>query len=120
MNIKNITLLLIVFAVLSGSTVFAQTGKTRPPRKTQRVSITLTKNGYRPESFRLRRGIPAKLTFVRTTDETCGQMIVIPAYGVHRDLPLNQPVTIKFTPRKNGTFNFTCGMDMLRGQIVVN
>jgi plastocyanin domain-containing protein len=60
------------------------------------------------------------VTFVRKTEDSCGQVIVIPAYGVHRDLPLNQPVTVTFTPRKSGTFNFTCGMNMLRGKIIVN
>jgi len=34
-------------------------------------------------------------------------------------LPLNQPVTIALTPRRAGTFDFACGMDMLRGKLIV-
>jgi len=34
-------------------------------------------------------------------------------------LPLNEPVVVEFTPEKKGEFAFTCGMGMLKGQIIV-
>jgi plastocyanin domain-containing protein len=37
-------------------------------------------------------------------------------YGIKRELPLNQPAVVEFTPSKTGEFKFTCGMDMLRGK----
>jgi plastocyanin domain-containing protein len=55
---------------------------------------------------------------VRKTDETCAKEVVIKDYGVNRKLPLNEPVTIEFTPRK-GDFTFACGMDMLKGKLIV-
>lgn len=115
---KKIIAASITVAVLAGSTVFAQS--VHKPRKTQRIVVNLTENGYRPSSFRLQKGVGARVTFIRKTNATCGQEIVIPAYGVRRDLPLNQRVTVSFMPRQTGTFNFTCGMDMLRGKIIVN
>ena len=33
---------------------------------------------------------------------------------------LNESVTLTITPRRTGTFNFTCGMHMMRGKIIVN
>src|SRR2546426_213421 len=114
-------ILTTIFAILitfSTSAVYATTARTRP--KVQRVTINLTNQGYRPESFRLRRDIQAYVTFIRRTIDSCGEVIVIPAYGIRRTLPFNQPLTVKFIPRKSGTFDFTCGMDMLRGQIIVN
>ncbi len=114
---KSIAILAAVI-ILAGAMVFAQTRHVS--RKIQSVRVNLTESGYRPSSFRLRKGVRSRVTFIRRTDATCGQVIVMPAYGVRRDLPLNQPVTIVFTPRKTGTFNFTCGMDMLRGKIIVN
>jgi plastocyanin domain-containing protein len=63
--------------------------------------------------------VPAQITFIRKVEETCGRDVVIPAYGVNRPLPLNTPVVIQFTPKKSGRFKFTCGMDMLRGALVV-
>lgn len=34
-------------------------------------------------------------------------------------LPTNRVTPLEFTPTKPGTFEFTCGMRMLRGRITV-
>jgi plastocyanin domain-containing protein len=44
---------------------------------------------------------------------------VIPDYDIKRELPLNEPVVVEFTPEKAGTISFACGMNMQRGKIVV-
>jgi plastocyanin domain-containing protein len=67
----------------------------------------------------LRAGVPARLTFVRTTDKTCATEVVFPSLNLKRALPLNQAVVVEVTPSK-GELTFTCGMNMLRGTIVVN
>jgi plastocyanin domain-containing protein len=56
---------------------------------------------------------------VRTTDKTCGTAVTIPSLGIRRELPLNQPVEIEFTLQKSGNVEFVCGMNMLRGTLVV-
>jgi len=38
---------------------------------------------------------------------------------VRRDLPLNERVTVRLDPRAPGELTFSCGMDMLKGVIVV-
>jgi plastocyanin domain-containing protein len=115
MRFKLIAILFFVVALFAGSSVYAQ----RRPRA-QRVTVTLTESdGYKPDSFTLRRGVLAKVTFIRH-GEGCGDVIVIPAYGVHRSLPLDTPVVITFRPRRTGTFTFACGMNMYKGQIIVN
>jgi plastocyanin domain-containing protein len=86
--------------------------------KAQTARVILTEQGYKPDSVRLRRGIPARITFVRQSEGTCGTEIVLPAQGIKRALPLNKPVVVAFTPNKSGEFSFTCGMGMLRGKIV--
>jgi RND family efflux transporter MFP subunit len=87
--------------------------------QTQSVTVTLSDLGYQPESFSLRRGVPARVTFVRKVDASCGTEIVLEEYGIKRELPLNQPVVVEFTPSKTGEFKFACGMDMLRGKVLV-
>jgi len=111
---------LIILAIVACFALPISAKPTVKPRKVQRVTINLTRRGYEPQSFRLRKGIQAYVTFIRRTNDDCGEVVVIPAYGVRRTLPLNQPTTVRFTPRQSGTFNFACGMDMLRGTIVVN
>ncbi len=95
----------------------AQTKHVKP--KTQRARIQITENGYQPGSVNLRRGIPARITFLRTTDATCGKEIVIADYGIRRSLPLNQPVVVSFAPKKPGDVGFACGMNMMHGKMIV-
>jgi len=95
----------------------SRTRSEKPMAQTARV--ILTEQGYKPDSIRLWRGIPARITFVRQAEGTCGTEIVLPAQGIKRALPLNKPVVVAFTPNKSGEFSFTCGMGMLRGKIVV-
>jgi Cupredoxin-like domain len=87
--------------------------------QTQSVTVILNARGYQPESFSLRQGIPARVTFVRKVEGGCGDEIVLADYNIKRELPLDQPVVVEFTPAKTGEFKFACGMDMLRGKIIV-
>ncbi len=85
----------------------------------QTAKVILGEQGYEPANVTLRAGAPARLTFVRTTDKTCGTEIVFPSLNVKRSLPLNEPVDIEFTPAKAGEIAFACGMNMLKGVLVV-
>ena len=62
---------------------------------------------------------PARLTFTRTSDKTCATSVVVPSLRVKKELPLNQPVTIEFTPGQAGEIAFACGMNMLHGTLIV-
>ena len=81
----------------------------------QTARITVGELGYQPSRLTLRSGVPARITFVRTTDKTCGTDVVFPSLNIRRELPLNQSVDIEFTPRASGNIEFLCGMNMLRG-----
>ncbi len=85
----------------------------------QAITITLNEQGYQPANVRLRAGVPARLTFVRKVEATCGTEVMLPEYNIKRELPLNVPVTVEFTPPKAGDLKFACGMNMLRGTILV-
>lgn len=109
----------IVQPLLSGLAVPVTRRPFRKVAQPQRATIVVNRHGYQPTSVRLRQGVPARLTFIRKTDETCGTEIIIPAYGINRPLPLNQPVVVSFTPKKAGRIKLTCGMDMFRGSLIV-
>ena len=85
----------------------------------QKATIKVVATGFEPARLSLKGGVPVRLTFVRTTDQTCATAVVFPGLGLRRDLPLNQPVEIAFTPAPGKTVDFVCGMNMLRGAIVV-
>ena len=107
--------------ILIGSAIAAtaQSTKKSAKPKTQTAKVLISEKGYEPGSLNLRRGIPAKITFLRTTDRTCGTEIVIPAYGINKPLPLYEKVVVSFIPNKTGEFGFTCGMNMMHGKLVI-
>ncbi len=113
-------LLLIVAALFaSGSALYATTLKRQPGKRVQTARILIREDGYSRNSLSLRKGVPARITFLRQTDATCATEIVIPAYGINRNLPLGRAVVVTFTPKRSGEFTFTCGMNMMRGKLIV-
>jgi RND family efflux transporter MFP subunit len=91
----------------------------RSGRGVQSATIVVSDTGYEPATVSLRAGVPARLTFMRTSDKTCGTEIVFPSLNIKRALPLNQSVTIDLTPSRTEDITFTCGMNMLKGTVVV-
>jgi hypothetical protein len=85
----------------------------------QLATVAVTAKGFQPDTIKLKRGVPARVTFVRQVEETCATAVLIPEYHIKRDLPVKDPVVVDFTPTKKGVFDFTCGMKMLSGKIVV-
>lgn len=80
------------------------------PRK---LAIQVTSEGYTPSPITLRKGEPVELTLTRTSDETCATEMVLEEYGIHQKLPLNQPVTVRFTPTREGELRYGCAMDKM-------
>ena len=42
------------------------------------TKIAVTDKGFEPDKIRLRARVLARLTFVRTTDKTCGTELMVP------------------------------------------
>lgn len=85
----------------------------------QVARVQVTASGFEPARVELQAGKPARLVFTRVTDDTCAKEVQVPDFGVRKDLPLNQEVAVEFTPGKAGEHVFACGMDMVKGAIVV-
>jgi len=86
----------------------------------QVVEVEAGPDGYVPGRIALEAGVPARIIFTRTTDSACLEQVQIPAFGIETtDLPMNEPVTVEFTPDETGEFQFVCGMDMQHGTMVV-
>ena len=93
----------------------------RPPpgqQPTREARVTITEKGFEPDRLTISSAGPVRVTFVRTTDNTCAKDVAVPSQNIKRALPLNQPVVIELVQRR-GEVAFTCGMNMLRGAVVV-
>ena len=81
--------------------------------------IEVSASGFKPSEITVQNGKPVTLTFVRVSEQGCGTEVVFPSLGITRALPLNKPVSIRLSPDKTGDLNFSCGMNMLKGRVIV-
>ena len=84
----------------------------------QQVTIAV-RGGYEPGTVRVKAGSPVRLLFDRQETSGCSEEVVMPAFGIRRFLPAFQTTAVELPPQAAGTYEFTCGMGMLRGRIVV-
>lgn len=85
---------------------------------TQEIEVTV-KGGYSPDVIVVKQGVPVRLNFYRDETSSCSEQIVFGDFGIARELPAFKNTTIEFTPNKSGEFTFACGMNMLRGKLIV-
>jgi plastocyanin domain-containing protein len=83
----------------------------------QEVTITV-RGGYDPATVRVKAGTPVRLAFDRQETSGCSEEVVFPDFGVRRFLPAHQRTVVELTAPKPGTYEFTCGMSMLRGRLI--
>jgi plastocyanin domain-containing protein len=102
------------FWLWKGETVSAQIKE----EGMQEIDITV-KGGYQPASIMVKAGQPVRLNFTRREASTCGEEVVIPSFGQRAHLPQDQTVPIEITPDQPGEYEFTCGMNMMRGKLIV-
>ncbi|MBA3694186.1 MAG: cupredoxin domain-containing protein [Acidobacteria bacterium] len=67
----------------------------------------------------VKSGVPVRLNFYRDETSSCSEQVVFGDFGIVKDLPAHKTTPIEFTPDKAGKFTFACGMNMLRGKLVV-
>jgi hypothetical protein len=81
--------------------------------------IKVSSAGYEPSRIPAKAGRPLKLAFFRVDAQNCGRLVKFPGLGVERELPPGQTVVIEVTPRKTGPLAFSCGMNMMKGELLV-
>jgi plastocyanin domain-containing protein len=77
------------------------------------------KGGYSPDTLVVKRGRPVRIDFDRQEASSCSDTVVLGDFGISQPLPAFRTTPVQFTPEKTGTFEFTCGMNMLRGRLIV-
>ncbi|ARZ66715.1 ATPase P [Streptomyces albireticuli] len=84
----------------------------------QRADITV-RGGYSPDVVLLRQGVPAELVFDRRETGECTSRVVFPDLHVSAALPAFTRTMVRLSPDRAGSFGFACGMNMIRGTLVV-
>lgn len=84
----------------------------------QEIKVTV-KGGYSPDVIVVRKDMPVRLDFYRDETSSCSEQVIFGDFHIARALPAFKTTPIEFTPDKAGEFTFTCGMNMLRGKLIV-
>lgn len=85
----------------------------------KQTAEVIVDGGYKPAVVTLKQGVPAQLAFKRINTAGCLDQIVIPDFGIKADLPLNETQTFTIDTTKPGDYVFTCGMGMVKGELVI-
>lgn len=79
----------------------------------------IVEGGYSPNVISIRKDKLTTLNFIRKDPSSCLEEVVIPEFKIRKYLALNKTAPIKITPKKTGTFEVSCGMNMFHGKIIV-
>ncbi len=79
----------------------------------------IVKGGYTPDTIVVQAGKPVRLQFYRDETADCSERVVFERFGIDQQLPPFQTTAIEFTPDQPGEYPFRCGMNMLKGLLVV-
>lgn len=131
---KFVGLVVIAMAILNFSNGFNLIGITLPSVKSaqnvkidsnvttkngvQIVEMTQKTNGYFPNKFTIKKGIPVKWVVTSETSNSCAASLISSQLGIRKILDLGEN-TFEFTPDKVGTIKFSCSMGMYKGTFEV-
>ncbi len=79
----------------------------------------IVKGGYTPDTIVVQAGKPVRLQFYRDETADCSERVVFERFGIDQQLPAFQTTAVEFTPDQPGEYPFRCGMNMLKGLLVV-
>lgn len=87
---------------------------------TQVVAIAVTDSGFEPAVVAARAGAPIRFVFDRKTQSACLDAVKIPSLAVAATpLARGAKTVVDVAAARPGTYQFTCGMEMFRGSLVV-
>jgi plastocyanin domain-containing protein len=82
-------------------------------------TLILVKGAYTPNVINVEHGKPVRLSFRREETAACSEKVLLPDFHRQAELPEGETIAVEFTPEQPGEYEFTCGMGMLRGKVVV-
>ena len=86
------------------------------PSREVRVRV---RGGYVPDTIHAEAGVPLRIVFRREESSPCSEQVVFPDFGRSATLPQGEQVAVDLLPEAPGEYEFTCGMGMLRGRLIV-
>lgn len=83
------------------------------------VLVNVSMVGFDPATIEAKAGQPIRLAFYRPNAQNCASQVVFPTLGIKKELPPGQTTVVEITPPTSGPLAFACGMNMLKGKLIV-
>jgi len=80
----------------------------------QVVHMTETANGYSPNKFSIKKGVPVKWIVDSQAPYSCASVLIMKKFKIQKFLAAGEN-TIEFTPTEVGQLDFSCSMGMYTG-----
>jgi len=77
----------------------------------RRIHVTVTDDGPQPSEIRASRGEKLELVVTRQTERMCRSSLLIPDYGISRELPLGRPIAIAIVAQDRGRVSLLCPVE---------
>lgn len=81
--------------------------------------IRVADGAFHPAEIHAIAGRPTLVTFHREDPSACVERVVFPSLALDQELALGRDVTVELTPQAPGESEFSCGMGMLHGRLIV-
>jgi plastocyanin domain-containing protein len=85
----------------------------------QKVKINVVSNGYEPNYFKVKVGVPVELTVSTNETYSCASTFLMKSFKIALQLAPTDSKTVTFTPTQKGKFPFNCSMGMYTGTMEV-
>jgi sulfite exporter TauE/SafE len=84
----------------------------------QIIRMNVTRYGWEPNSFVLKKGVPVKWEINGQEINGCNNEIIVNSFGLR--IPIEEGIqTVEFTPEEEGIVRWSCWMGMIPGQFIV-
>ncbi len=84
----------------------------------QTINMDVTRNGWEPDTFVLKKGVPVRWVINGKEITGCNNAIQVPKLGLEFDIKQGEQV-IEFTPTEEGIIPWSCWMGMISGTFIV-
>ncbi|MEO8647733.1 MAG: cupredoxin domain-containing protein [Acidobacteriota bacterium] len=81
--------------------------------------VEVSSDGFVPSEIPVKKGQPVKIAFYRKDANNCAGEVVFPKLNIKKALPVGKTTVVEINPIDSGEIAFACGMDMLKGKVIV-
>lgn len=92
--------------------------KARSESGAKPIEVLVDSGVYTPSRIEVPVGRPIILRFLRKDVSPCAEKVLLNDFNIAADLTVGEPKDVVIIPKEPGEYEFTCQMQMYRGQLV--